>query len=399
MKAFGVNAPLLVNRHGQIISGHGRYAAAKLLGLHEVPVICLNDLSSEQAEAYMLADNQLTDRSHWDDKKLAIHLKELSILALDFDIQATGFDLPEIDLRIESLNPSGDPDREDEVVFAEGAAVSVPGDLWLLGSHRLICGSALEAASYASLMGKDVAAATIIDPPYNVRIGGHVSGRGHREFKMASGEMGEAEFIEFLTTSLGFAARHTSRGGIIDAFMDWRHMSEMLEAGAANRLRLQNLCVWVKTNGGMGSFYRSQHELVFVFCNGDRPTQNNIQLGRFGRNRTNVWSYAGANIRRRAGAADDTRLHPTVKPIAMIADAIRDTTARGDIVLDPFLGSGTTILAAERTDRRAYGLEIDPLYVDTIVRRWEAATGQSAVNLASGMTFTECAAQCEASHG
>jgi DNA modification methylase len=319
---------------------------------------------------------------------------ELSNLALDFEIRATGFDLLEIDIRIESLNATSQPAKEDEVEVSDGPSVSLPGDLWHLGEHRLICGSALEGSSYAALMGKELSAVTITDPPYNVRIQGHVSGLGaarHREFKMGSGEMGEAGFIGFLTTSLGFAALYTRRGGIIDAFIDWRHLREMSEAGRANGLYLQNLCVWVKTNGGMGSFYRSQHELVFVFCNGDHPVQNNIQLGRFGRNRTNVWHYAGGNIRRRAGAADDLRLHPTVKPIAMIADAIRDVTDRGDIVLDPFLGSGTAIIAAERTGRRCYGLELDPLYVDTAILRWQKITGRAAVNARTGRTFDDTA--------
>jgi DNA modification methylase len=378
------------------VAGHGWIEAAKLLGLSEAPVICLEDLTEAQATAYMIADNRLTDLSSWDDDAVAVHLKELSDLALDFDIEATGFELPEIDLRIESLEPANDKDDADGFDIAKGPAVSCAGDVWRLGEHRLLCGSALEPASYVTLLGGQLAAVAITDAPYNVKIDGHVSGKGaikHREFAMASGEMGEAEFTRFLTIALGLAGAHTVPGAIIDAFMDWRHMGEMLAAGRANGFDLLNLCVWVKTNGGMGSLYRSKHELVFVFRNGNAPHKNNIQLGRFGRNRTNVWSYAGANVRPRSGKEDPLALHPTVKPVMLVADAIRDSTARGDIVLDPFLGSGTTILAAERTGRRGYGIELDPLYVDTAVGRWQQLTNGVAIHAASGKSFDDIAAE------
>jgi DNA modification methylase len=244
-------------------------------------------------------------------------------------------------------------------------------------------------------MEGEQAKAVFTDPPYNVKIEGHVSGLGavkHREFAMASGEMGEAEFTQFLTTALKLAGTHTAPGGILYACMDFRHMGEMLAAGRATGFELLNLCVWVKTNGGMGSFYRSKHELVFVFRDGTPQHQNNIQLGRFGRNRTNVWHYAGANIRSRKGAEDVLALHPTVKPIMLVTDAMRDATARGDVVLDPFLGSGTSILAAERTRRRGYGIELDPIYVDTAITRWERMTGKEACH-ASGKTFRAIGAE------
>jgi len=400
--AFGFNAPILIDRHGRIIAGHGRFEAAKLLGMTHVPVICLDELSEPQIQAYMIADNRLTDLSVWDEEILAVHLKDLSDLALEFDIQATGFELPEIDLRIESLNPVPETDSADTFEIADGPAVSRAGDLWQLGEHRLLCGSALDAVSYSALMGGQLAAVTFTDAPYNVKIHGNVSGKGtvkHREFPMASGEMAEDEFTRFLATSLGYAGANTVRGGVCYAFMDWRHMGEMLAAGRASGFDLLNLCVWVKTNGGMGSFYRSKHELVFVFRNGDSPHKNNVQLGRFGRNRTNVWNYAGANIRSRKGREDPLALHPTVKPIMLVADAIRDSTSRGDIVLDPFMGSGTTILAAERTGRRGYGIELDPLYVDTAIARWERATGSEAIHAESGRTFEEIAVERVAERG
>jgi DNA modification methylase len=391
IEAFGFNAPILVDRSRQIIAGHGRYEAAKLSGHTQVPVIFLDHLTETQAKAYMLADNKLTDRSSWDDGKVAVQLKELSDLALDFDIEAIGFELPEIDFRIQSLDTSDAADNADEFEAATGPAVSMAGDLWLLGPHRLCCGNALEATPYATLMEVEKAAAVFTDPPYNVKIDGHVSGNGsiaHREFAMASGEMTEEEFTDFLTASMKAICAHTTPGALIFACMDWRHMGEILAAGRTLGCELLNLCVWAKSNGGMGSLYRSRHELVFVFKNGSEAHLNNVQLGRFGRNRTNVWNYPGFNGFARKGSEDALALHPTVKPIALVADAILDSTKRNDIVLDPYIGSGTTILAAERTGRRCFGIEIDGRYVDTAIQRWERLTGRKAQN-AQGQTFAQ----------
>ena len=270
IEAFGFNAPILVDKDNKIVAGHGRYEAAKLLGLEKVPIVSLSHLTPSQAKAYMLADNKLTDRSTWDDPKLAIHLKELSNLVLDFDIEAIGFEPPEIDLRIQSLD-SALEEADDQFELATGPVVSRTGDLWLLGSHRLYCGSALDATSYDALSNGERAAAAITDPPYNVRIDGHVSGNGrttHREFAMASGEMSESEFADFLHQTFERISAYCRDGALIYSFMDWRHMSEILAAGRAASLDLLNLCIWAKTNGGMGSLYRSRHELVFVFKSG-----------------------------------------------------------------------------------------------------------------------------------
>jgi DNA modification methylase len=395
IEAFGFNAPILINKNKQIIAGHGRYEAAKLNGCMQVPVICLEHLTEAQARAYMLADNKLTDRSSWDDTKLALHLQELSELALDFDIEAIGFELPEIDFRVQSLDMTEIAETADEFNAAVGPAVSHIGDLWLLNNHRLYCGSALDATAYDIILGTAKAAAVFTDPPYNVKIDGHVCGGGavkHREFAMGSGEMTEDEFAHFLTQTLELASSHAARGAIVYACMDWRHMGEILAAGRATGCDLLNLCIWVKSNGGMGSLYRSRHELVFVFRNGKEAHLNNVQLGRFGRNRTNVWNYAGAHSFARKGQESAIDLHPTVKPIALVSDAILDSTKRGDIVLDPYLGSGTTILAAERTGRHCYGIEIDPLYVDTAIKRWESITGNQARH-ASGETFADIKAE------
>jgi DNA modification methylase len=388
--AFGFNAPILVDKQNQIVAGHGRYEAAQLLGLDRLPVISLDHLTETQARAYLLADNKLAERSSWDDASLAVQLKELSELALDFDFEAIGFELPEVDLRIQSLDPTDNADRADEFRNVVGPAVTRPGDLWLLGKHRVYCGSALDPLTYELLMANEKAGAAFTDPPYNVKIDGNVCGSGavkHREFAMASGEMTREEFTQFLTGALDLARAHASPGSIIYACMDWRHMAEMLAAGDTAKFELLNLCVWVKTNGGMGSLYRSRHELVFVFRNGGEAHRNNVQLGRFGRNRTNVWNYPGTSSFKN-GRRSDLDLHPTIKPIAMVADAILDSTDLDDVVLDPFLGSGTTLLAAQRAGRRCYGVELDPLYVDTAIMRWERLTQQQA-RLTSGQSFAD----------
>lgn len=394
IEAHGFNAPILVDRNGQIIAGHGRWQAAKLLGLERVPVIFLNHLTEVQARAYMLADNKLTDRSSWDDTVLAVHLKELSELATDFDIATTGFELPEIDFRIQALD-SEVTDQADEFALAAGPAVSRPGDIWLLRQHRLCCGSALDQASYDGVLGDLRPAVILTDPPYNVKIDGHVCGGGaikHREFAMASGEMSRDEFRAFLTRWLALATQCAVPGALFFVFMDWRHLEELLASGRSTGCELINLCVWVKTNGGMGSFYRSRHELVPVFRKSGAQHINNVQLGRFGRNRTNVWNYPGVNTFARKGRENELALHPTVKPVALVADALLDSTKRGDTVLDPFLGSGTTLLAAERTGRRCCGIELDPLYVDTAIRRWERTTGHAAKHI-SGTTFAQLKAE------
>jgi DNA modification methylase len=391
IEAFGFNAPILIDKEKRIVAGHGRFEAAKYLGHVEVPVLHLNHLSDVQARAYLLADNKLTDRSSWDDAALAATLKELSELAVDFDIEAIGFEPPEIDFRIQSLEDTDAAERADEFELATGPAVSVPGDLWILGTHRIYCGNALEESAYSGFYENGKASAAFTDPPYNVAIDGHVSGNGqikHREFAMASGEMSVAEFTGFLTSGLSLICANTIAGGLIYTCMDWRHMLEMLTAGSAAGCGLTNLCIWAKSNGGLGSLYRSRHELIFVFKNGKEPHLNNIQLGRFGRNRTNVWNYHGVSNFTRKGTKRTLEYHPTVKPILLVSDAILDSTKRNDIVLDPFLGSGTTLLAAERTERRCYGIELDPLYVDTAIERWQRMTERQAVNK-DGVTFAQ----------
>jgi DNA modification methylase len=399
IEAFGFNVPVLVDTNLRVVAGHGRIMAAKKLGCTEIPTIRIDHLSEAQVRAFAIADNRLSEIATWDDKLLAEQLKALSEVELDFDLEVTGFAMGEIDLRIEGLEvtPVGTPDPGDELPPAAGPQVTRAGDLWLLGPHRVYCGDALDEAAYDALMSGDTAAMVFTDPPYNVKIDGNVSGLGtvqHREFAMASGEMTAAEFTKFLARACAMLARHSNDGSIHFICMDWRHINELLAAGRETYAELKNLCIWAKDNAGMGSLYRSQHELVFVFKHGRDAHRNNVQLGQYGRNRTNVWRYPCANSFSKSGEEGKLlALHPTVKPVAMVADAIMDVSARGDIVLDCFLGSGTTVIAAERTGRHCYGIELDPIYVDVIVRRWQAYTGEQARHAASNRAFAELEAE------
>jgi DNA modification methylase len=395
VRQFGFVVPIAADQYGNVIAGHGRLLAARQLELKVVPTICLDHLTPAQAKAFQIADNRLTENSEWNDRLLAEAFQELSFLDLDFDLDVTGFELPEIDLRIESLNTAEAPedDPADQVPAAEATAVTKPGDVWVLGEHRLLCDSALEAASYQTVLESNLAEFVFTDPPYNVPIRGHASGNGavqHREFAMASGEMTEAQFGDFLRELCLLLAAHSAPGSVHDICMDWRHVGELLSAGKAAYSTLLNVCVWVKSNGGMGSLYRSQHELVFIFKNGEGTHTNNVQLGKYGRNRNNVWQYAGINnFGRGTEGGNLLAMHPTVKPVALVADAILDCSKRGAAVLDPFLGSGTTLIACERTGRVCRGIEIDPLYVDTGIRRCQKYTGDEAVNVVTGRTFAQ----------
>lgn len=394
IKVFGFTNPVLIDADGTIIAGHGRVEAAKQLGMREVPCIRIEHLSEDQKRAYVIADNRLAELAGWDDEILAIELQHLSEVEIDFDVEITGFETAEIDYRIESMAPN-EPDEADDLSDLEDdlPAVSQSGDLWQLGPHRLLCGDALASDSYERLLDGAIARMVFIDPPYNVPVGGHVCGRGrikHGDFAMASGEMSEAEFTTFLTTSLSNLSAVCANGALIYVAMDWRHLFELLSAGRTANLTQLNLCVWAKDNGGLGSFYRSQHEMVAVFKVGDAPHLNTIQLGQHGRYRTNLWSYAGVNSLRR-GRMEDLAMHPTVKPVALVADAIKDCTRRDDLVLDAFLGSGTTLIAAEKTGRVAYGMELDPGYVDVAVRRWQRLTDETAIHTETDQTFEELA--------
>lgn len=396
IREFGFLMPVVIDDKGQVIIGHGRVLAAKQLRMFEVPVIEVKHLSSTQLKALRIADNKLALNAHWDERLLGEEFVALQELDLDFEIEITGFSAPEIDLTIQNLGREGtqDPDEQGSIT---GAAVCQSGDLWLLDEHRLLCEDATSAAAFELLMTNRRAQLVFTDPPYNVRIDGHVSGNGrikHREFAQAAGEMTSAEFTRFLTNSCGLLADFSADGSIHFVCMDWRHAEELLVAGKQVYSDLKNINVWAKNNAGMGSLYRSQHEFIFVFKSGTARHINNIELGKNGRHRSNIWNYAGATTEGRRGN-NLLALHPTAKPVTMVMDAILDCSNRGDIVLDSFLGSGTTLLAAERTGRVCYGLELDPLYVDTIIRRWQNLTGRDAQRASDNKTFREIEAEAE----
>jgi DNA modification methylase len=391
---FGFTNPVLISDDGEIIAGHGRVEAAKRLGWKAVPTLALSHLSEAERRAYVLADNKLALNAGWDKEILAIELQGL--VDLEFDVELTGFSLAEIDLVLDEASDA-DPDRadtpEDQVPTLSGPPVSRRGDLWSLGRHRLLCGDTRSAADLDRLMDGVCADLVFTDPPYNVAIDGNVCGHGavrHREFAFASGEMSKSQFTEFLASTLSNMSRTMRDGAIAFVCMDWRHMGELLAAGESAFTELKNLVVWNKTNGGMGAFYRSKHELVFIYKEGAAPHTNSFGLGETGRYRTNVWDYAGISS---IGTerSQELAMHPTVKPVALIADAIRDCSRRGEIVLDGFGGSGSTLIAAEKTGRCARLVEYDERYCDTIIRRWESLTGKRARLADFGQFFDDVA--------
>lgn len=384
---LGFNCPILTDKEGVVVAGHGRLEASKLLELDSVPTICLENLTPDQIRAYIIADNKIALDAGWDIEILKIELGELSVLDLDFDVNVTGFETAEIDniINFEVIEESkkDKPDPLDQLPEESEICERVKeDDLWQLGNHKLYCGNSLEEKSYKILMQDELAGVVFTDPPYNVKIKGNVSTKETAaEFAMASGEMSQKEFAKFLRTTMSLQAKYSIDGSIHFQCMDWRHMHEMLVA-ARPVYSLLNLCVWDKKTAGMGSLYRSQHELVFIFKNGSASHVNNVELGVHGRYRSNVWKYQGMHASN-PQSKGLLMLHPTVKPTAMIMDALLDASKPNDIVLDAFGGSGSTLLAAERTKRRARVIELEPHYCDVILHRWEKMTGKKAILLCS----------------
>jgi DNA modification methylase len=372
IEAFGFTNPILADTEGRIIAGHGRLQAARAMGLAEVPTIILSGLSEAQKRALRIADNKIALNAGWDLEILQKELSELASIDVDIDPALTGFSTGEIDVILSASDP------DDEVIPPVPATPRTrPGDIWILGEHRVGCGDGRDPEYLQRVIGEGARVdAAFLDPPYNVRIGGHAVAAGsHREFAMASGEMSEAQFRTFLADTLGAAARLSRDGAVHFVCMDWRHMDSVSAVASTIYGERLNLCVWNKSNAGMGSLYRSKHELIFVYRVGLAPHLNTVELGKHGRNRTNVWDYASVNSMR-GSRREDLNLHPTVKPTGLVADAIQDVTRHRDLVLDVFLGSGTTLLAAERTGRRFRGVDIDPAYIDVAIERWSARTGR-----------------------
>lgn len=391
IEKFGFINPILVDEHNEIIAGHARLAAARLAHLPQVPVIRLEHLSTAQKKAYRIADNKLAELGTWSVENLQLEFQELEKLDLDFSLGITGFDMGDIDLILEGKEAKADPKANNIPFIPDNEVVTREGDIWILGEHRIICGNSLQKETLSQLMEDKKADMVFTDPPYNVKINGHVCGAGnvqHKEFKFASGEMTVEEFTRFLKTSFELLCAFSKDGSLHYICMDWRHIKEIMTAAEVYD-QFKNLCVWRKDNAGMGSFYRSQHELIFMFKHGKEPHINNVELGIHGRYRTNVWNYAGVNTPS-AENAEKRAMHPTVKPVELIKDAILDASNRGGVVLDTFLGSGSTLIAAEKAGRICYGVELEPKYVDTAIRRYESLGEKYiAIHAASGKTYQE----------
>ena len=386
-REFGWTNPIITDEEGRVLAGHGRLLAAAKLGIEMVPTISLTHLNDAQRRAYIILDNRLSEiGGTWDNKLLALEHEAIRLLDPEFDLTSTGYELDDIEIMFDSLievseDEPPEPDRTRP-------AVTRVGDLWRLGEHRVFCGDARKRASFETLLGDEKAQMAIVDAPYNVRIGGNCVGKGkHREFVMASGEMTRGEFANFLSTVFGHLITFSNDGSIHFLFMDWRHLAEMVLA-TSQYAEQKNLVVWDKISAGMGTCYRSQHELIWVMKNGTAAHINNFLLGQKGRHRTNLWSYQGLN-----GAASGRKellaLHPTVKPLALVSDAIKDCSTKGGLILDCFAGSGTVILAAERTGRRAAAMELDTHYVDVAIRRWQTDTSEKACLADDGRSFDE----------
>ena len=401
IEKFGFINPILVDEHNEIIAGHARLAAARLAHLPQVPVIRLEHLSTAQKKAYRIADNKLAELGTWSVENLQLEFQELEKLDLDFSLGITGFDMGDIDLILEGKEAKADPKANNIPFIPDNEVVTREGDIWILGEHRIICGNSLQKETLSPLMEDKKADMVFTDPPYNVKINGHVCGAGnvqHKEFKFASGEMTSEEFTQFLKMSFELLCMFSKDGSLHYICMDWRHIKEIMTAAEVYD-QFKNLCVWRKDNAGMGSFYRSQHELIFMFKHGKEPHINNVELGIHGRYRTNVWNYAGVNTPS-AENAEKRAMHPTVKPVELIKDAILDASNRGGVVLDTFLGSGSTLIAAEKAGRICYGVELEPKYVDTAIRRYESlGEKRSAVHMGSGKTYQELLAARRAEGG
>lgn len=390
IKTFDFTNPILLDENNEILAGHGRFLAASHLGIQKLPCIILNHLTEAQKKAYRITDNKLTLNGSWDENLLGLELKELSQADLNFNLDVTGFDLADIDFKIQSLSEQKENPLDTIPEINDKDVVSHLGDLWQLGKHLIYCGDSLKKESFDTLMKQDKAVMIFTDAPYNVKITGHVCGSGkikHSEFQMASGEMTSEEFTTFLKTAFTHLKNYSVDSSLHYLCMDWRHIIEITSACKDIYSEMKNLCVWNKASGGMGSMYRSKHELVFVYKNGTAPHINNVELGKHGRYRTNVWDYAGVNSFGKH--KKDLELHPTVKPVEMVADAIMDATNRGNMVLDAFLGSGSTLIACEKTGRICRGIELEPKYIDICIKRWQEMTHKDAVHVESGKTYNE----------
>ncbi len=386
IKEFGFRIPIVAKSDGTVVDGHLRLKAARKLGLSEVPVVIADDLSEAQIKAFRLLANQSANWAEWNEELLKLELEELK--EMNFDLELTGFDLDEISEILKNDVEEKVSESNEEEPQQELEIVSQLGDLWILGNHRLLCGNSTNESDVRKLMDDQLADVVFTDPPYNVKVS-NISGinkeHKHAEFLMASGEMSEEEFIEFLSKIFQNLAVFSENGSLHYICMDWKHVYEIMTAGKKNYDVLKQLCIWNKGVGGMGNFYRSQHELIFVFKNGkdEKP---------FHGNRSNVWTYPGMNSFATENRDELLASHPTVKSLPLVKDAILDASDEGDLVLDLFGGSGTTLIAAEETNRKCFMMELEPKYCDVIIKRWQQLMGQIAVR-ENGKTFEEISAE------
>lgn len=393
LKKFGQVAPILLSATGRIINGHVVAEAMKELGQKEVWCVVVDHLDENELNLLHVTLNRIEELGDWDLEALGPLLIELEDVGLD--LSTTGFLIPELDIIMsDPTEKEGDPGEEEDLE-PSAQPVTIEGDLWVLDQHRLLCADATRSESYERVLEGSVADAILTDLPWNIPIEGFVSGLGktkHKNFLAGAGELSDTEFAAFCDTAHLLSSAHLIEGGVFFSFIDWRSADVIMAAGRKAGLRHIGTAIWDKGSGGMGSLYRSAHEQVIIFCKGPKIAVNNVQLGKHGRDRTNIWRYPGAN---RPGSSANAALayHPTPKPVGMIMDALMDVSKRGALVLDPFLGSGTTILAAERSGRRACGIELDPGYVDVAIRRWQELTSKCAVHAQTGLTYTELAQQ------
>ena len=389
VRRFGVRLPIVADEHGRVVVGEVIVRAAKELQLPEVPVVDVHGLSEAELQAMAVAYARLLEAGSFDNAKLGALLARLEVEIPDLDFGDLGLEVAEVDLAFATVGQ----DEKEEGSLSPGPAVAKVGDLFRLGRHRLLVGDATSVPAIARLLNGRVAGMAFADVPYNLPIDGFVSKKGtKREFVAASGEMATSQFIKFLGDFMATACQFSSPSALHFICIDWRHMRELMEAAQSHYNAMLNVCVWVKDRPGQGSHWRSQHEMIFVYRVGKARHLNNVQLGRYGRSRSNVWQYpAAATFLRSDAQAELVGEHPTPKNKSMVADAILDCTRRGDIVLDPFLGSGTTLIACDDTSRDCYGMDLDPLYADPSIRRWEAWTGESALHDETGLTFAELA--------
>ena len=392
---FGFLNPVLVDDELRIVAGSGRVEAAKMLGMTTVPAIRIEHLTEAQRRLFAIADNVTPEGVEWKQNELVLELKEIELLEPQIELTSSGLSIAQIDTMFGRARTEELAEADDALPDPPAEAVNEVGDMWQLGRHRFACGDARNPAILAALMEGRQARLFLSDPPWNLKIEGVVSGKGknkHRDFVLGAGEMSRSEFVSFLNDSIAAVQPILMDGALLYLFMDWRNLDALTEAALARKLEQKNLLVWCKDNAGLGLLYRSQHELIALFKHGAQPHLNNIRMGQEGRNRSNVLFYPGANSFVK-GRTEALAAHPTSKPVALLADLILDVTAPGDMIVDTFGGSGSTLIAAERMDRVCSMAELHPPYADGIIRRFEALTGIEAVHIGSGLSFAALAVE------